>query len=142
VNGQRLEQSIQRYVPAAQWSAAAAGQVKGDNEQAHQVNRYLDMLTGKILRLERKMVIDVKTVDIVNFREKWLGLTVAPRMLIEIFQRHNDQMAALIKAGKDYAPATLYRYNTSQDHTQAFLSWKYGLVDIDIRRLNFEILNG
>jgi site-specific recombinase XerD len=53
----------------------------------------------------------------------------------------NDQMAALIKAGKDYAPATLDRYNTSRDHTQAFLQWKYGLADIDIKRLNYEFVN-
>jgi hypothetical protein len=86
------------------------------------------------------MVIDGKTLDFVNFREKWQGLTEAPRMLIEIFQQHNDQMADLIKAGKDYAPATLDPYNTSRDHTQAFLQWKYGLTDIDIKRLNFEFV--
>jgi hypothetical protein len=96
VNGQRLDQSIQRYVSAAQWSVAA-GRVKGNNEQAHQVNRYLDTLTGKVLRVEREMVLDGVAVNFDNFREKWVGLTEAPRMLIEIFQQHNDQMAALIK---------------------------------------------
>ncbi len=139
INGQRLDQSIQRYVSAAQWSVAA-GRVKGNNEQAHQVNRYLDALTGKVLRVEREMVLDGVAVNFDNFREKWVGLTEAPRMLIEIFQQHNDQMAALIKAGKDYAQATLDRYNTSRDHTQAFLQWKYGLADIDIKRLNFEFV--
>jgi hypothetical protein len=117
-----LEQSIQRYVSAAQWSAGA-GRVKGNNEQAHQINRYLDTLTGKVLRVEREMVLDGVAISFDNFREKWVGLTEAPRMLIEIFQQHNDQMAALIKAGKDYAPATLDRYNTSRDHNQAFLLW-------------------
>ena len=139
VNGQRLDQSIQRYVSAAQWSVAT-GRVKGNNEQAHQVNRYLDTLTGKVLRVEREMVLDGVAVNFDNFRKKWVGLTEAPRMLIEIFQQHNDQMAALIRAGKDYAPATLDRYNTSRDHTQAFLQWKYGLADIDIKRLNFEFV--
>src|ERR1700733_12145782 len=103
VNGHRLEQSIQRYVPAAQWSAAA-GRVKGNNEQARQVNLYLDTLTSKVLRLEREMVIDGQILNFSNFREKWLGITEPSRMLIEIFQEHNDQMAALIKAGKDYSP--------------------------------------
>jgi len=41
INGQRLEHSIQRYVSVANWSAAA-GRVKGNNEQARQVNLYLD----------------------------------------------------------------------------------------------------
>ncbi len=126
IDGSRLEQSIQRYVPAAQWSAAA-GQVKGSNEQAHQINLYLDTLTSKVLRLEREMVIDGQILNFSNFREKWLGITEAPRMLIEVFQQHNDQMASLVKAGKDYSPGTLDRYDTARDHTRAFLQWKYGV---------------
>jgi site-specific recombinase XerD len=140
INGQRLEHSIQRYVSAANWSATA-GRVKGNNEQARQVNLYLDTLTSKVLRLEREMVIDGQILNFSNFREKWLGITEPARMLIEIFQEHNDQMAALIKAGKDYSPATLERYNTCRDHTRSFLQWKYSLADIDIKRLNYEFAN-
>ena len=57
VNGQRLDQSIQRYIAGNLWSAAA-GRVKGNTEQARQVNLYLDTLTGKVLKLEREMVLD------------------------------------------------------------------------------------
>lgn len=112
VNGQRLEHSIQRYVDARQWSASA-GRVKGSNDQARQINLYLDTLNGKIQKLEREMTIDGISVSFSTFREKWLGLTEAPRMLMEIFQQHNDQMAALIKVGKDFAPGTLERYNSA-----------------------------
>ena len=140
VNGQRLDHSIQRYVEPSQWSAAA-GRVKGNNDGARQVNLYLDTLNTKVLRLEREMVIDGITVNFANFREKWLGLTERPRMLLEIFQQHNDQMAAMVKAGKDFSPATLDRYNTTRDHVHAFLQWKYGIADIDIKKLNFEFVH-
>jgi site-specific recombinase XerD len=140
VNGHRLDQSIQRYVEPAQWSPAA-GRVKGNNDQARQVNLYLDTLMTKVLRLEREMVMDGITVNFENFREKWLGLTERPRMLLDIFQQHNDQLAALVKAGKDYAPATLDRYITTCDHIRAFLQWKYGIADIDIKKLNFEFVH-
>lgn len=59
-------------------------------------------------------------------------------MLMEIFQQHNDQMAALIKVGKDFAPGTLERYHTCRDHIRSFIQWKFGIDDIDIKRLNFE----
>jgi len=140
VNGQRLEHSIQRYVQAAQWSPAA-GRMKGNNDQVRQVNLYLDTLTTKVLRLEREIVMDGQILTFDNFREKWIGVTEAPRMLIEVFQQHNDQMASLVKAGKDYCAATLIRYNTSRDHTKAFLQWKYNLDDIDIKRLNYEFVS-
>src|ERR1700748_2064787 len=50
VNGQRLEQSIQRFVDPAQWSAAA-GRLKGNTTQARQLNLYLDTLSSKVLQM-------------------------------------------------------------------------------------------
>ncbi len=140
VNGRRLDHSIQRHIDPSQWSPAA-GRVKGSNDGARQVNLYLDTLNSKVLRLEREMVMDGITVNFSNFREKWLGLIERPRMLLEIFQQHNDQMAAMVKAGKDFSPATLNRYNTTRDHTRAFLQWKYGIADIDIKKMNFEFVH-
>lgn len=140
VNGRRLDHSIQRHVEPAQWSAVA-GRVKGGNDGARQINLYLDTLNTKVLRLEREMVMDGIAVNFANFREKWLGPTERPRMLLEIFQQHNDQMAALVKAGKDFSPATLDRYNTTRDHVRAFLQWKFGIADIDIKKLNFEFVH-
>jgi hypothetical protein len=138
INGQRLEQSIQRYVEVTRWGAAA-GRVKGNSPEARQVNTYLDTITGRVLKLEREMVQDDEAITYESFRQKWLGATERPRMLMEIFQQHNEQVAAL--AGKEYAPATLTRYNTSKDHVQSFLQWKYNIADIDIRKLNFEFIS-
>jgi len=139
VNGQRLEQSIQRLVDPAQWSAAA-GRLKGNTSQARQLNLYLDTLSSKVLQMEREMVMDGVTVNFSNFREKWLGLTEPVRLLLEVFQQHNDQMAALILAGKEFCPATLDRYNTCRDHIHEFIKWKYTVEDIDIRRLDYDFV--
>jgi hypothetical protein len=102
VNDQRLEQSIQRYVAASQWSAGA-GWATGSNEQARQINIYLDTPIGKVQELESGMTLEGIEVNFSNFREKWLDPTEAPGMLMEIFHQHNDKMAALIKVGKDFA---------------------------------------
>ena len=137
VNGQRIEHGIQRYIDAAQWSVAA-GQMRGNRGEARQLNLYLATLTSKVLKLERELVQDAKAITFDNFREKWLGIADKPRMLLEIFQQHNDQVAALIQVGRDFAPGTLERYKTARDHTRSFMQWKYKIDDIDIRRLDFE----
>ncbi|HVU99307.1 MAG TPA: site-specific integrase [Puia sp.] len=139
VNGQRLEQSIQRFVDPAQWSAAA-GRLKGNTTQARQLNLYLDTLSSKVLQMEREMVMDTVTLNFSNFREKWLGLTEPVRLLLEVFRQHNDQMAALIRAGKEFCPATRDRYNTCRDHVREFIKWKYTLEDIDIRRMDYDFV--
>jgi len=66
INGRRLEHSIQRLVETGQWSRAA-GRVKGSNEQARQINLYLDTLTGKVRRLEREMEIDNQSLTFTKF---------------------------------------------------------------------------
>lgn len=137
INGLRMDHSIQRYVDEAQWSVTA-GRMKGNGQEARQLNLYLDTITGKVLKLEREMVQDGKTITIDSFREKWLGIADKPRMLLELFQQHNDQVAALIQVGRDFAPGTLERYKTAREHTLSFLQWKYKINDIDIRRLDFE----
>ena len=47
-------------------------------------------------------------------------------------------MAELV--GREYAPGTLERYNTSYKHTISFLEWKYEITDLDITLLNFEFI--
>ncbi|WP_127130725.1 site-specific integrase [Pseudoflavitalea rhizosphaerae] len=138
VNGERIDQSLQKYVEVARWGAAA-GKMKGNTPEARQLNTYLDALKAKVLKTEREMVQDGQIITFEAFREKWFGTAERPRMLLEIFQEHNDQVLALI--GKEFAQATLTRFNTSKDHVAAFLQWKYEIRDIDISRLNFEFVS-
>lgn len=137
INGQRLEHSIHRYVELSKWSSAI-GRMKGNSNDARILNIYLDALTNKVYAAEREMIQDGKLVSFDAFKEKWTGVNDRPRMLMEIFQHHNDQLAALV--GKGYAEGTLERYNTSRDHTLSFLKWKYGVKDMDIKKLDYEFI--
>ncbi|NML20792.1 site-specific integrase [Pseudoflavitalea sp. G-6-1-2] len=138
VNGNRIDQSLQKFVLVARWDAAA-GRVKGNNPEAKELNTFLDAIRAKALKMEREMVQDGVCITLESFREKWFGVHDRPRMLLEIFQEHNNQVTALI--GKEFAKATLTRFNTSKDHVSAFLQWKYKIRDIDINRLNFEFVS-
>ena len=42
--------------------------------------------------------------------------------------------------GKEFAPLTYKRYQTSLQHTQAFLSYKYGVADIDVKKIDPEFI--
>jgi hypothetical protein len=56
------------------------------------------------------------------------------KMILEIFADHNQQMEALV--GKDFAGGTLERYQTSYNHTKAFMQWQYQVEDLSIRKLD------
>ncbi len=72
------------------------------------------------------------TVD--TIKNKILGGEERKRMLVPIFQDHNNKIKELV--GKEYAPGTLKRYKTSLKHTIDFLAWKYKISDIEIDKIN------
>ena len=62
-----------------------------------------------------------------------------PVLLMEVFQKHNEQVEKLV--GKDFAPGTLERYKISLQHTRDFIGWKYKTTDIDIQQLDFGFIS-
>jgi site-specific recombinase XerD len=139
INRERFETSTHRYLESNNWSAAA-GKAKGNTDEMRSINNYLDMLKQKAYNFQKELIQEGRPVNIENFKDKWLGKSDKPVMLIEIFQQHNDQVVELI--GKDFAPGTVERYKTSLSHTRSFIEWKYKVSDIDIRKLNYEFISG
>jgi site-specific recombinase XerD len=43
--------------------------------------------------------------------------------------------------GREFAPGTLERYRTSLAHTRAFIQWKYGLINMEIDKLDYEFIS-
>ena len=60
-------------------------------------------------------------------------------MLMEVFKKHNDQMAELV--GLEIARGTLELFQTAYGHTLNFLQWKYKVDDIDISKLDYEFIS-
>jgi len=60
-------------------------------------------------------------------------------MILEVFQRHNDQMEALV--GREFAPSTLTKYKTCLKHTRSFIEAKYRKADMELEDLNFEFIS-
>ena len=138
INGKRLEQTTNRFVEHSQWFSNA-GKMKGNNNEARTLNNYLDALRNKVHATEREMIQDKKEITYQSFKEKWLGITEKPHMLLEIFKQHNDEASLLI--GKDFCAATIQRYKTSLLHTRSFIEWKYKVKDVNINRLNYEFIS-
>jgi site-specific recombinase XerD len=120
------------------WSSAA-GKAKGNQEQAKFTNSLLESFRSKALDIQRQLMLERKQIRIDVIKKIWFGIsTERPRMLMEIFEHHNNQMKELI--GKEFSPLTYERYVTSKRHTQEFLKWKMKISDLDINELNYEFI--
>jgi site-specific recombinase XerD len=67
------------------------------------------------------------------------GQDEKPVMLLEVFQQHNNRLAALENV--QYASATVKRYTTTLGHTREFIQLKYGEPDIEIKNLSFDFVS-
>jgi len=88
----------------------------------------------KVFNAQMELMHRNENLTIGNFKEKLLGTEQRQRMLIPIFQDHNNKIKELV--GKEYAPGTLERYKTSLSHTIEFLQWKYKVSDIEINKID------
>lgn len=133
INGKRIELSTNRFVEISKWSTEA-GKMKGTSEEARSINNHLDLLKNQIRDAEMELIHKKTVITTETIKSKLLGIDERARMLIPIFQDHNNKIKELV--GKEYAPGTLERYTTSLKHTIEFMQWKYNISDIDITKID------
>jgi site-specific recombinase XerD len=137
IGGKRIELSTNRFVETSKWSTEA-GKMKGASEEARSINNHLELLKNQIRDAEMELVYRKLPVTTETLKSKLLGLDERVRMLVPIFQDHNNRIKELV--GKEYAQGTLERYKTSLSHTIDFLKWKYNSSDIDINRIDHSFI--
>lgn len=138
VDGVRIEISSKRFIMPEKWSQEQC-RMSGNSEEARSLNSYLDILKGKVYDAQREIVQEGNLVSAETLKNKLLGTEVKKRMLIPIFQDHNNRMEKLV--GKEFAKGTLCRYQTCISHTKEFLKWKFNISDIDIKKIDYAFLN-
>jgi hypothetical protein len=134
IDGQRVELSTKRVWTPGRWSGVA-GRATGTKEDAKAINAYLDTLQVKVHEIHRSLINDEQEMSAQKIKEKLLGISERPKMILEIFEEHNKQLEQLV--GNGYAPLTLKRYGTALRHALEFIKYKYRLKDFDISKLNY-----
>ncbi len=71
-----------------------------------------------------------------SLRDAYLGKDQKHKMLLEIFQEHNNQVESLV--GKDFAEGTAERYRTARSHLAEYLRKK----DIPVKQVDHAFTSG
>ncbi|SDF51250.1 site-specific integrase [Epilithonimonas hungarica] len=133
IDGKAADIAAKRYIDPKKWDVKAH-KALGNSQEAKILNLYLKTLEQKVYDFHYLMLKEENFVTAESLKSKLLGTDIEQRMLIPIFQEHNEKVEALV--GQDFAPGTLERYKTSLKHTQEFINWKYKVSDIDITQIN------
>jgi site-specific recombinase XerD len=139
IDSERVEIATKRNANPDKWNTVAQ-KVMGNNDDARSVNNHLKTLEQKAHEVYREMIEKKIPITAQSVKDRINGVDGEEvcRMLIPIFEDHNKQVEALI--GKEYAPATAIRYQTTLKHLTNFLKWKYKVSDINIQDLDHEFV--
>ena len=139
IAGQRIELAVNREVSIVDWNPGGQ-RVTGRGEEAKEINNHLSLVRGKLLNCYGKLEMRGSPVTAELLKNEYTGAVIKerPRMLMQIIQQHNKDIQTLI--GKGYSRATWVKYQTTLKHITEFLKWKYSIVDVDIKQLNFEFI--
>jgi site-specific recombinase XerD len=137
VNGVSKELSVKRAWALERWNPRI-GRTTGNKEDARSVNSFLETLNLKAHEARRSLIDENKEVTAAAVRNVLLGID-DERKILEIFQEHNDQVAALV--GKEYSAGTLDLFKRSLIHARSFIEWKYKVSDMGIKKLDYEFIS-
>lgn len=137
VDGIPKEASTKRKWEYSRWDQRTERAV-GSKEDAKSLNFFLDSLTIKINEIKTEMMYSGKSISAEKIMDQILGRTAPKIKVLEEFQKHNDEMQALL--GKGYAKGTLDRFTITKNHLTAFIKFKFKKEDVEFADLNLEFV--
>ncbi len=129
----RAEIATKRYVLPEKWNHIAQKMI-GNNEDARALNHYLKSPEQQVFHTHKELMELKLPLTAQTLKSRLLGESDNTIFLMDVFKDHNKQLAALVE--KEYAPATIKRYDTAFRHVSNFLKWKYNKEDISIAEID------
>jgi len=137
IDGIRKEASTKRKWESSRWDQKSERAI-GTKEDAKSLNFFLDALTLKINEIKTEMMYSGKIITAEKIMDHVLGKVQPKVKVLEEFQKHNDEMSALL--GKGYAKGTLDRFTITKNHLTAFIKFKFNKTDLEFTDMNLEFI--
>ena len=139
IDGKRAEVSINRKVEMKMWNAAG-NCMMGNSHEAFMLNRYLNKIRNDVFNHYERLVTEGEVISAARLRDAYLGKDKSDKMILTIFQNHNDQVEKLV--GQEYAPGTLERYRTAKKHLANYIQHEYRVEDIPVKNIDHKFISG
>ncbi len=139
VNGKRSEFSIRHKVLLTKWNSEG-GKVRGTTASVRELNRYMDSIKVKIHKIHETLSENQELITADIIKGIYQGKGNKHKMLLEIFQNHNDKIERLV--GKEFAPGTIERYKTAKKHVEDYINLEYKTADISVKDVDHKFISG
>lgn len=137
VDGVPKETSTKRRWDVRRWDQKTERAI-GTKEDARSLNFFLASLEMKVSNFKTELVNTGKTITAARIIDFVKGHESSKAKVLEEFQKHNDEVLALVP--EEYSKGTHTRYVTARSHVEEFIMFKYKKVDLEFRELNYEFV--
>lgn len=137
--GRRAECSVDRKILISEWSSRTQFAL-GNSLEAQEINRHLGVIKNKVYSIQQHFERDNESYSASDLRDVLLGRDKDHKMLLVLFEEHNNEVAALV--GKDFSASTLERYRTCKNHLSDFIKYKYKAYDIPVHKIDYKFISG
>jgi hypothetical protein len=120
------------------WDAKASVAIGRSNE-ANSINALLNEIRTSIYNVYHDLQNKENNVNAERVKNVFLGLEVKHQTVLELFQRHNEDIAKLVGISK--SKETLQKYNVAYKRMAEFIREYYNVSDISLKEVNHMFLH-
>lgn len=137
--GKRVEISLKRKADMAKWDAKL-GFLKGSGPEARRINADINETLDEIDKAFKFLKRSEEFITAEKIKLQYSGEEPDRKMLLEVFDQHNADLAKLV--GKDFVKATLTKYNTVRSRVSGFIRYRFQKDDIYLDQIDFAFVSG
>jgi len=119
------------------WSVKMS-KVIGQSSDSKQQNAQLNEIKASLHSIYHELQRKDNYVTAEKVKNEFLGISENHETLLELFQKHNEDVLKLIGISK--SAATYQKYEVTRKHLQKFLQLKYQLTDISLKEIKHMFL--
>ncbi len=138
VNNKRSAISINRKVDPRKWHSKSE-KMLGKSPEAVELNNYINVLRNRIKNIHQDLIENNEIISSKNILDEFKGVNKKkPKMTLEVFKEHNEQIDRL--SGKSISKSTAKRYWTCYNHVKQFLEEEFRVEDFPMNDINHQFI--
>ncbi|KAA6310007.1 Tyrosine recombinase XerD, partial [termite gut metagenome] len=138
VDGKIAQVSTKLEIHPGNWNTKS-GKAVGRAAEIQQINTLLEEIKVSIHKIYHEQQRRDGNVTAEKIKNEFLGVSETRHNLLELFQRHNEDVKKLI--GIDKSKATYQKYEITRTRLTDFIKERYNLSDIALKEINHLFIN-
>jgi len=134
VNGQAVQFGAKVEISPKLWDTKT-GKAVGKTQEVIELNGILESIKATMTKIYRELQEKETTVNAERIKNIFFGIEIQQQMLLELFQRHNEDVEKLIGISK--SKATHQKYEVTRKHLTNFIKEKYNRSDVAIKEIDY-----